>query len=105
MTLTKAVSAILAAIAGVALVTGAHHDGNTARLLGDGLVVLGTLFAALYVIISGRLVSHVPPVALATLQQSVGSVFALVLLVAWLPLAAASGSLSGYRNIGGCRMV
>jgi drug/metabolite transporter (DMT)-like permease len=78
--------AILAATAGVAMVTRAHGDDAAGSLLGDGLVALGTLFAALYVIVSSRLVSHVPPVALAALQQSVGLVFSFVLLIAWLPL-------------------
>lgn len=86
-------AAILAAMAGVAIVTGVHNNGDTGSLLGDGLVVLGTLFAALYVVVSSRLVSHVPPVALAALQQSVGLVFALVLLVAWLPLEAIIGEI------------
>lgn len=84
----RTAAAILAAMTGVAMVTGGHRGGDTGSLLGDGLVVLGTLFAALYVVVSSRLVTHVPPVALAALQQAVGLVFALVLLVAWLPLAA-----------------
>ena len=80
--------AILAAMMGVALVTGAQYGSGTGSLLGDGLVALGTLFAALYVIVSSRLVTHVSPVALAALQQSVGLGFALVLLVVWLPFTA-----------------
>lgn len=64
-------AAILAAMAGVAIVTGAHGNGGAGSLLGDGLVVLGTIFAALYVVVSSRLVTHIPPVALAALQQSV----------------------------------
>lgn len=82
-------AAILAAMTGVALVTGAHYGGGMGTLLGDALVVLGTVFAALYVIVSRRLVVDVAPAALAALQQSVGLAFSVALLVAWLPLPAA----------------
>ena len=88
----RTVAAILAAMAGVAIVTGAHH-GDTGSLPGDGLVVFGTIFAALYVVASSRLVSHISPVALAALQQSVGLAFALLLLVAWLPLESSIDEL------------
>lgn len=77
------VMAIVAAMAGVAMVTSAHDAGSTDSPLGDGLVILGTLFAALYVVISSRLVTKVRPVALAALQQSVGLVFAAMLLLVW----------------------
>jgi drug/metabolite transporter (DMT)-like permease len=87
-------AAILAAMAGVAMVTGARNGDSSGSLLGDGLVVLGTVFAALYVVVSSRLVTLVPPVALAALQQSVGLAFALILLVAWLPLSAAFEELA-----------
>jgi drug/metabolite transporter (DMT)-like permease len=73
-------------MAGVAIFTGVPDTGVTGSLLGDGLVMLGTVFAALYVVVSSRLVSQVPPAALAALQQSVGLVATLLLLVAWLPL-------------------
>lgn len=86
--------AIVAATAGVAMVTRAQGDDGAGSLPGDALVVLGTLFAALYVIVSSRLVSQVPPVALAALQQSVGLGFALVLLVAWLPLTTIADELA-----------
>lgn len=76
------VLAISAAMAGVAMITGAHGSGDGSPL-GDGLVVLGTVFAALYVVVSSRLVSQLTPVTLAALQQSVGLVFAVVFLLVW----------------------
>lgn len=79
------VAAILAAMAGVAMVTGAHGAGSGESPLGDFLVVLGTLFAALYVVASSRLVTKVEPLALAALQQSVGLIFALGFLFVWSP--------------------
>jgi drug/metabolite transporter (DMT)-like permease len=88
--------AILAAMAGVAMVTGAHRDGGEGiSPVGDGLVVAGTLFAALYVVVSSRLVAQVPPLALAALQQSVGLIFALILAIAWLPLRAIVAEIAG----------
>jgi drug/metabolite transporter (DMT)-like permease len=75
--------AMLAAMGGVALVTNAQAAGGGANLLGNALVVLGTVFAALYVVASSRLVTKVSPVALAALQQSVGLLFALGLLAIW----------------------
>jgi drug/metabolite transporter (DMT)-like permease len=47
---------------------------------GDALVLLGTLFAALYVVLSSRTVLHVAPLPLAALQQGAGLAAALVLL-------------------------
>lgn len=75
--------AMVAAMAGVAMVTGAHGAGATTSPLGDALVVLGTLFAALYVVASSRLVTRIKPVALAALQQSVGLVFVVAVLFVW----------------------
>lgn len=87
-------AAIGLAMAGVGLVTGAHSAGDTSSPLGDALVVVGTLFAALYVVVSSRLVTRVAPVSLAALQQSVGLAFALGLLLAWLPFAAIQQELA-----------
>lgn len=53
-------------------------------LLGDGLVALGTLFAAGYVVASSRLTHHHEAAPLAAAQQGVG------LLVAWVAYATAS---------------
>ncbi|WP_077960656.1 DMT family transporter [Ensifer adhaerens] len=84
------VAAILAAMAGVAMVTGAHGAGSGQSPLGDVLVILGTLFAALYVVASSRLVAKIEPLALAALQQTVGLVFAVAFLLAWSPEAIAA---------------
>jgi drug/metabolite transporter (DMT)-like permease len=90
----RTVAAILAAIAGVAMVTGAHGAGGAGSSFGDMLVVLGTLFAAFYVVVSSRLVTHIAPVSLAALQQSVGLLFALVFLLAWSPSSAVYDELA-----------
>ncbi|MGF6156179.1 drug/metabolite transporter (DMT)-like permease [Ensifer sp. KUDG1] len=76
--------AILAAMAGVTIVTGAHGAGSGFSPAGDLLVILGTVFAALYVVSSSRLVAKVDPLVLAALQQSVGLIFVLVFLFAWV---------------------
>jgi drug/metabolite transporter (DMT)-like permease len=52
--------------------------------LGDALMVVSTLVAAIYVIVSRKLVAGVAPLPLATLQQTVGLGWALAALgVAW----------------------
>lgn len=76
--------ALVLAMAGVALVTvpdAAGEGGGPAsgHLAGDALVLLGTVFAALYVVVSSRLVGDLAPLALGALQQSVGLGFALLL--------------------------
>lgn len=75
------------AIGGVILVTGGDGGDGTASFVGDGLLALGTLLAAIYVTASSRIVGTIDPLPLAALQQSVG----LVLIVALLPLALLSG--------------
>jgi drug/metabolite transporter (DMT)-like permease len=51
--------------------------------LGDGLIVVATMFAALYVVVTSRLVNTVSPVLLAFLQQIVGWVVAgMIALIA-----------------------
>ena len=77
--------AIMAAMAGVVLVTftGAARPSAGGHA-GDILILLGILCAALYVVVSSRLVAEIAPLPLVTLQQSVAFVFALVLLAgAW----------------------
>ncbi len=61
--------------------------GSPNPLLGNALVLLGTGCAAVYVVASHRLVSHMAPLPLVVLQQSAGLVFALGLWAA----AVASG--------------
>lgn len=48
--------------------------------VGDALIVVGTLFAALYVIATRRLVGAFDPLSLSALQQSVGLIFTLPVL-------------------------
>ena len=74
-------AAITVAMAGIALTSVSDgRDGGHAGLAGDGLIVLGTLFAALYVVVSSRLVTAIAPLPLAFLQQTVGLLVALLLL-------------------------
>ncbi len=75
----QGVLAILTAMVGVVLVSvfgGEEGLRSSSSILGDGLEVLATGFAALYVIVTSRLVVQFSPVTLAALQQSVGLVFA-----------------------------
>lgn len=77
----RTLAAICVAVIGIAMVT---VDGNdtTTSLLGDALIVLATLFAALYVTVTSRLATRVEPLPLAALQQSVGLAFTSLLLLA-----------------------
>lgn len=61
----------------VSLETVSEHDGHN-MLLGDTLVVLATLFAAGYVVLSARIAGHFPPAILAGAQQTVGFGFAVL---------------------------
>jgi drug/metabolite transporter (DMT)-like permease len=63
-------------------------------ILGDLLVGLATLLAAIYVTVCRRLVAGIAPLPLAALQQTVGLAWALAVLVAgraagWAPAAPA----------------
>lgn len=82
----RAVGSVLAlAIAGVLMVTLSGAEGlGEGRLSGDALVGLGTAIAALYVVMSSRLVGGMAPLSLAALQQTAGLACVLVLLAgAW----------------------
>jgi drug/metabolite transporter (DMT)-like permease len=73
--------AILAAFAGVCLVSLPDLAGlGAGDMRGDALVLLGTAFAAVYVVTSSRLVADMAPVVLTALQQSVGLAVALAVL-------------------------
>lgn len=81
-------AAVVAAVAGVCLVSlpeGSGLGGGDTR--GDALVLLGTAFAAAYVVASSRLVAEASPLVLTALQQSAG----LVLAAALAALALATG--------------
>ena len=74
--------AILVAMIGAALVTVSSEASATssAPLVGNFLVLAGTLFAAVYVVLSSKFLAHAAPLPLAALQQSMGLLFALLLL-------------------------
>ncbi len=88
---------LVAAVAGlgVGLVILPDLDGlGGGSLAGDGLVGVATLLAAVYVIVSRRLIGGMAALPLVTLQQTVGLLWAaLALLVAaalgWVPLGLA----------------
>lgn len=68
-------------VVGVVLISTADSSGSTVNsLLGDLLVLLGTMSAAFYVVFSSRSVGQVRPFPLAALQQSYGLLFALIVL-------------------------
>jgi drug/metabolite transporter (DMT)-like permease len=80
--------AVALAFLGVCLVSLPDLSGlGAGDVRGDALVLLGTAFAALYVVTSSRLVADTAPLVLTCLQQSVGLGVALVVL----GLALASG--------------
>lgn len=77
----RSLVAILIAVAGLFLVsTKGSSSGAVGSLLGNLLVILGTVFASLYVVITSRFVINVTPAFLSALQQSVGLLFSVVLL-------------------------
>lgn len=75
----RQLAAVAVAMAGIALASVADGPMN-ASALGDGLVVLATVFAALYVVVTSRLVTKIAPLPLAFFQQSVGLIAAALLL-------------------------
>jgi drug/metabolite transporter (DMT)-like permease len=85
------VACIGVAVLGVVLTSGAAPGGGAP--LGDGLILLGTLCAAAYVLASSRLALTMPAVLLTALQQSVGlalvlGLTALALWAGWQALPA-----------------
>jgi drug/metabolite transporter (DMT)-like permease len=80
--------AIGTAFAGVCLVSLPDLSGlGAGDLRGDALVLLGTAFAAVYVVTSSRLVAGTAPLVLTALQQGMGLAVALAVLA----LAFAAG--------------
>jgi drug/metabolite transporter (DMT)-like permease len=79
-------TAILVTVPGVALVTLSDPAGARNSLVGDGLILLGTLFAAGYVVATSRLSKQIAPLPLTALQQSVGLLFTGALFAAVLAL-------------------
>ena len=73
---------IALAVFGLALIPGGAEEGaGTGRALGDFLVVIATLFAAGYVVLSARLAIDFPAATLAAAQQLVGLILAIVVCV------------------------
>lgn len=69
---------VAVSILGLLLVSGqAWSIGRTADLAGVALLLLGTLFAAVYVVLSSRVAAQFPPAILVAGQQAVGLLFAL----------------------------
>lgn len=71
---------IALAVAGVLMITGSSYaEMGRSQLLGNLLIVLATLFAATYVVLSARIANDFPPATLALSQHIVGLGFALLL--------------------------
>ncbi|MGP1397599.1 MAG: DMT family transporter [Inquilinaceae bacterium] len=89
----------LAAMATLGIVLVIVPDANAfsgqGSLAGDALVLAGTLFAALYVIATRRLVGKMDPLPLSALQQSVGLLWTLGVLTAALVLGISALGLDG----------
>jgi drug/metabolite transporter (DMT)-like permease len=83
----RVAAAIFVAFAGVCLVSLPDLSGlGQGDVRGDALVLLGTAFAAVYVVTSSRLVADTAPLVLTTLQQTVGLGVALAVLAAALAM-------------------
>ncbi len=77
----RVAAAIGTAFAGVCLVSLPDLSGlGEGDVRGDALVLLGTAFAAVYVVASSRFVADTAPLVLTALQQSVGLAVALSIL-------------------------
>ncbi|MFY2822681.1 DMT family transporter [Ruegeria sp. MALMAid1280] len=81
----RQLATVLVATVGVALVSFEQSDAK-ARIAGDALIAAATIFAALYVVITSRLVLRTPPLVLAVMQQTVGFVFAIAILAGAIAL-------------------
>lgn len=68
-----------AALTGLILASGIR-DATSGSVIGDGLIALGTLVAAVYVVLSSRLVAGRDPILVVACQQLVAGLLALVLL-------------------------
>lgn len=78
----RLLAAILAAAVGIILVSAPSIGGGIGaeRILGDTLVLVSTLFAAAYVVVSSRFTDSIPAATLAASQQVVGLALAVVFL-------------------------
>lgn len=78
----RLLAAILAAAVGIVLVSAPNLGGGIGsdQIVGDALVLVSTLFAAGYVVVSSRFTGSIPPATLAAPQQLVGLALAVVFL-------------------------
>ncbi len=75
------IAAVVAAFAGAAIINLPGEDAEWGgRFAGNMLVVAATFTAAVYVVISSRLVANIAPLPLVALQQSAGLICALFFL-------------------------
>lgn len=96
------IGAVVAAVIGVALVSLTDISNlGAGSAIGDGLVLLGTAFAAVYVLASSKLAVSIPAVLLTALQQTVGLILVLgftgaAVLMGWqsLPTSLAGPMLA-----------
>lgn len=77
----RLLACLLSTVIGLSLIglCGSETGNSATSLRGDLLIVLGTLFAAGYVIASSRLANLYPPASLALVQQGAGLLFILTL--------------------------
>lgn len=73
------VRAAVVGFLGLAAVVGASDGQVNASLLGPSFVILGTLCAAFYVVLAGRVSSHFDALHLAAVQQTVALMLLLML--------------------------
>ncbi len=68
---------------GMSLVAGGHVlDGDRSSMIGDALIVLGTLMSSLYVVMTRRVIVHADPLMLTAMQHTVGFFFVLCIWIA-----------------------
>lgn len=67
-------------LVGMALAIGLK-DADLGNLIGDGLIALGTFVAALYVVLTSRVVTRRDPILVVACQQLAALLFALALLL------------------------
>jgi drug/metabolite transporter (DMT)-like permease len=90
----RALPLLALALLGTLLVSFEQGNGENS-FYGDFIYFLGVGFAALYVIISRKSVTHLDPLPLAALQQSFGLVVALIAL----PIGLWTGEASQLGNV------
>lgn len=71
------------------------RGGGAGSVLGDTLVTLGTLFGALYVIATRKLVLTLDPLPLSALQQSIGLLWTFAVIMVALAAGLATLGLNG----------